>query len=118
MEPSTEFLGNVEVIPAVKGRDRWPDELKARIASETLESGATVVGIAQRYDVGPYRVPDWRRLARSGWLVLLAAHADVAFAPLLVGTAGCRDPGPAGTRLDCHSAWNIDPLSGVIGVQN
>ena len=43
MEPSTEFLGEVEVLPAVKGRRRWPEELKARIVAETLEAGATVV---------------------------------------------------------------------------
>ena len=100
MEPSAEFLGEVEVLPAVKGRRRWPDELKGRIVAETLEAGATVAGVAQRYDLNPNQVSDWRRLARQGRLVLPAADADMAFAPLLVGAESPGDPGPAGARLD------------------
>ena len=100
MEPSAEFLGEVEVLPAVKGRRRWPEELKARIVAETLEAGATVVGVAQRYDLNPNQVSDWRRLARDGRLVLPAAETDVAFAPLLVRTEGSCDPGPVGERLE------------------
>ena len=45
MEFSAEFLGEVEVLPAVKGRRRWPEELKGRIVAETLEAGATVAGV-------------------------------------------------------------------------
>lgn len=100
MEPSAEFLGGVEVLPAVKGRRRWPEELKARIVAETLEAGATVAGVAQRYDLNPNQISDWRRLARQGRLVLPAADADVAFAPLLVRAEGSCDAGPAGERLD------------------
>ena len=100
MEPSAEFLGEVEVLPAVKGRRRWPEELKARIVAETLEAGATVVGVAQRYDLNPNQVSDWCRLARDGRLVLPAAETDVAFAPLLVRTEGSCDPGPVGERLE------------------
>ena len=100
MAPSAEFLGEVEVLPAVKGRRRWRDELKGRIVAETLEAGATVAGVAQRYDLNPNQVSDWRRLAGQGRLILPAADAGMAFAPLLVSAEVSCDPGPAGARLD------------------
>ena len=101
MEPSTEILSNVEVIPGSAGRRRrWPEELKARIVAETLEAGATAAGVAQRDDLNPNQLSDWRRPARDGRLVLPAADADVAFAPLVVRAEGSCDPGPVGERLD------------------
>ena len=100
MEFSAEFLGEVEVLPAVKGRRRWPEELKG-----TLEDGATAAGVAQRYDFNSSQVSDWRRLVREGRLVLPAADADVAFAPLPVRAEGSCDPGPAGSRPDVVLDW-------------
>ena len=35
MEPSTEILSNVEVIPGSAGRHRWPEEWKGRNVAET-----------------------------------------------------------------------------------
>ncbi len=100
MEPSTEILSNVEVIPGSVGRRRWSEELKGRIVAETLENGATVAGVARRYDLNANQLSGWRRLARDGRLVLPAADADVAFAPLVVRAEGPCDPGPAGERLE------------------
>ena len=48
MELSAKILSEVEVLPAVKGRHRWPEELKGRIVTETREAGATAAGVAQR----------------------------------------------------------------------
>ena len=48
MEASTEVLSSIEVLPVCGGRRRWPDELKARIVAETLESGAMAAGVAWR----------------------------------------------------------------------
>ena len=44
MEASIATLRSVEVLAVRGGRRRWPDELKARIVAETLETGATVRG--------------------------------------------------------------------------
>ena len=48
------------------GRKRWPDDLKAQIAAESLEPGAIVTDIARRHGCRPQQVHDWRRRARLG----------------------------------------------------
>ncbi len=68
MEATNEFLARIP--RSSDGKRRWPLELKARIVAETLIEGATVNGVAKRYDLIPSSVSDWRRMARMGKLVL------------------------------------------------
>jgi transposase len=68
MEATNEILARIP--RSSDAKRRWPLELKARIVAETLIEGATVNGVAKRYGLIPGSVSDWRRMARTGKLVL------------------------------------------------
>lgn len=100
MDMSTEFLTNVSSPIERKGQRRWPDELKARIVSETLEPGATVNQVAHRYGLRPNHLSGWRSLARDGKLVLPAAHlADGHFTPVELAQEACQPESGASLEL-------------------
>jgi len=85
------------------GHRRWPDEVKAQVVAETLLPGATVNGVAARFDVRPNQLSSWRRTAKDGALVLPAAACtdDAAvFAPLVVCDAEAAAPVPEGGTAD------------------
>jgi transposase-like protein len=86
MEATTAFLGSMP--RSSDGKRRWPLELKARIVAETLIEGVTVNGVAKRYGLIPSTVSDWRRMARTGKLVLPNLDG-VDFVPLQI-----EDPKP------------------------
>ncbi len=68
MEATNEFFARIP--RSLDGKRRWPVELKARIVAETLIEGAAVNGVAKRYGLIASTVLDWRRMARTGKLVL------------------------------------------------
>src|SRR4051794_41484182 len=80
------------------GRKRWPDDLKAQIAADSLEPGAIVTDVARRHGCRPQQVHDWRRRARSGQLVLPTAAGALSFVALVSGSspsaAAAPSPGP------------------------
>ena len=84
METMNELLVGVRRGP--DGKRRWPDEVTAYIVAETLVEGATVKAAAERYDIVPSHVSDWRRQAQEGKLVLPNLEG-VNFAPVMVQAA-------------------------------
>jgi len=101
-----------QIVMTPKGQRRWPDELKARIVSETLREGATVASVAKRYDLRPNHLSAWRRLARQGKLVLPADEEAGFFAPVCVEDNAPSHPPPAPAPAD-----RIDVISGDVTVR-
>lgn len=81
MEHMREFLPDYTRGP--NGQRRWQRAAKARIVAETLVEGAKVGVVAERYDLIPSHLSDWRRQAREGKLVLPNLEG-LSFVPVAV----------------------------------
>jgi len=72
MADGSGLVGRLEVVEPRRGNRRWPDDVKARIVAESFQPGARVVDVARHHDIVPHQLSDWRRMARTGKLVLPA----------------------------------------------
>jgi transposase len=110
----------LEVYTCSQERRRWPDETKARIVLESFVPGTVVTQLAQRHGCRPQQIHDWRRLARTGKLVLPAppaGEAIPAFVPLLPDHS---TPAPVATQessLDVEIADATVRVSGHPGAE-
>lgn len=92
---TNSFLKSLGVEIYASGHRRWPDEAKALAVAMTLEAGATVNAVAERFGILPNQLSAWRREAKQGKLVLPAAEVeDPVFAPLVVCEVAEVEAGP------------------------
>ena len=105
----SEFLASVP--RRADGKRNWPPDLKARIVAETLLEGETVKAVAQRYELIPSTVSDWRRLARQGKLVLPNLEG-MDFVPVEI-----EAPAPVPQPLAVTSSSTIDVIKGNVTVR-
>ena len=105
----SEFLASVP--RRADGKRNWPPDLKARIVAETLIEGETVKAVAQRYELIPSTVSDWRRMARQGKLVLPNLEG-MDFVPVEI-----EAPAPLAEPLPAASTSMIDVIKYYVTIR-
>jgi transposase len=98
-------VSRLEVLEGPTGRRKWPDEIKARIVAETLAPGARVSAVARRHGVSAQYLTTWRRLARTGRLVLPAC--EQSFASVIVEAEQARQEAAAPGWIEVESGGVI-----------
>lgn len=87
---------------------QWPDDIKARIVSESLRPGATVNEVAERHGLKANHLSSWRTLARQGKLVLPEPEDAVEFAAMVVEMPA---PEPAMLKVASRAEIVVGPVT-------
>jgi transposase len=102
----------LEVLTARRSRREahrhWPDEVKARIVSESLRPGVTVNEVAERHGLKANHLSSWRTLARQGKLVLPEPEDAVEFAAMVVETPARK---PLAAKVDSRAEIVVGPVT-------
>lgn len=114
MGATNEFLARIP--RRSDGKRNWPPELKARIVAETLFEGETVKAVANRYEVTPTTVSDWRRMAREGKLVLPNLDG-MDLVPVLIEEPKIPAPVPALSARPNDIQATLDVIKGGVVVR-
>ncbi len=75
-------MQRAEII-TIERRRRWSLSEKQEIVAATLEPGASVSAVAQRYGMHPSQLFAWRKAARDGRLI---EERAVEFAPVVIAS--------------------------------
>ncbi len=115
MADGSGLVGRLEVVEPRRGNRRWPDDVKARIVAESFQPGARVVDVARHHDIVPHQLSDWRRMARTGKLVLpanvmtsigdaeISCHqSEPAFVPLEIAMTSPTADSASGQAPPCQ----------------
>jgi len=83
-------MQRAEII-TIERRRRWSLSEKREIVAATLEPGASVSAVAQRYGMHPSQLFAWRKAAREG---RLTEERGVEFAPVVIAPERAALPPP------------------------
>jgi transposase len=103
----------VEILTGPSRRRKWSAEEKGRIVAETLEPGARVAEVAQRWQLCPQQIFGWRREARQAPKASAEEPPSPPlqnFVPIFTG----QDPVAATGRVATTAALIEVKLAGVV----
>jgi len=96
----------VEILTRTERHRRWSDPEKQRILQETLEPGATVIGVAKRHGLSTGQIYTWRRQALAG--------AVGGFVPVVIGPSEASVTGGEPAMRTPHAGSVELETAGVI----